>query len=120
MNDRQLGELVARRGDASLRCALHSDLPAVDAVTVVCYRPIQESYVNMLGEPCYEAVRHQPELSWEERKILQNRNLYAEHPDRLWVLEEGGDLFGYVSLWLVPEKQYGHIDNNGVHPSRAG
>ena len=95
---------------------------AVDALTVESYRPIFESYVAMLGEECYEAVRLEPELTWEERKIAQNRRLYDEHPDWLWVLDEDGDIFGFVSFWLLPEKSYGHIDNNGVprRSSRTG
>ena len=92
----------------------------MDALTVESYRPIQESYVAMLGDECYEAVRLEPELTWEERKIGQNRRLYDEHPDWLWVLEEEGDVFGFVSFWLFPEKSYGHIDNNGVRADRVG
>ena len=74
----------------------------------------------MLGEDCYAAVRPDPELTWEERKIGQNRDLFAKHPECVWVLEEDGNVFGFVTFWLVREKQYGHLDNNGVHPSRAG
>ena len=33
---------------------------------------------------------------------------------------DDGDVFGFVSFWLVPDQHYGHIDNNGVHPDRAG
>jgi GNAT superfamily N-acetyltransferase len=112
--------VVATKGDAVLRHAQEGDLEAVDALTVECYRPILESYVSMLGEECYEAVRLDPELTWGERKIRQNRQLYAEHPEQLWVLEDGGDVFGFVSFWLFPEKSYGHIDNNGVRADRAG
>lgn len=92
----------------------------MDALTVESYRPIQESYVAMLGHECYEAVRLEPELTWEERKIGQNRRLHEEHPDWLWVLDEDGDIFGFVSFWLVPEKSYGHIDNNGLRADRVG
>ena len=92
----------------------------MDALTVESYRPIFESYVAMLGEDCYEAVRLEPELSWEERKIQQNRRLYDEHPDWLWVLEEAGEVFGFVSFYLLPEKSYGHIDNNGLRADRVG
>jgi ribosomal protein S18 acetylase RimI-like enzyme len=113
-------EVIAERGGALLRHASEADLPAVDALTVVCYRPIWESYVAMLGTECYDAVRLDPELTWEERKIRQNRKLFAEHPDWLWVLADGDDVFGFVSFWLVREKNYGHIDNNGVSPERAG
>lgn len=42
----------------------------------------------MLGEELYEAVRHDPELTWEERKTAQNRRLFDEHPEWVWVLEE--------------------------------
>ena len=111
---------MAERDGAVLRHARDADLPIVDELTVLCYAPIQASYVAMLGEDCYAAVRHQPELTWEERRIGQNRRLYETHPDWVWVLERDDDFFGFVTFWLVPEQHYGHIDNNGVHPSHAG
>ena len=92
----------------------------MDALTVESYRPIFDSYLQLLGEDCYEAVRLEPELTWEERKIGQNRRLYDQHPDWLWVLDEDSDVFGFVSFWLVPEKSYGHLDNNGVRADRVG
>ena len=112
--------VVATKAGAVLRHASEEDLAAVDALTVESYRPIQESFVAMLGEDCYEAVRPEPELTWEERKIQQNRRLYSEHPDQLWVLDEDGDVFGFVSFWLFPDKSYGHIDNNGLRADRVG
>jgi GNAT superfamily N-acetyltransferase len=112
--------LVATKGGAALRHARDDDLEAVDALTVESYRPIFESYLAMLGEDCYDAVRLEPDLTWEERKIRQNRRLYDEHPDQLWVLEEDGDVFGFVSFWLFPDSSYGHLDNNGVRADRAG
>jgi len=110
--------LVATKDGAVLRHAQDDDLEVVDALTVESYRPIQESHVGMIGEDCYEAVRLEPELTWEERKIQQNRRLYDEHPEQLWVLEEDGNVFGFVSFWLFPA--YGHIDNNGLHADRVG
>jgi len=112
--------VVATKGGAVLRHAVEQDLAAVDALTVESYRAIQESFVAMLGDDCYDAVRLEPELTWEERKIQQNRRLYDEHPEQLWVLEEDGDVFGFVSFWLFPEKSYGHIDNNGLRADRVG
>ena len=103
-----------------LRAAQPADLPAVDELTVLCYAPIQASYVAMLGEECYDAVRHEPELTWEQRKIAQNRRLYERNPDWLWVLDDRGTVFVFVSFWLLPDQHYGHIDNNGVQPDRAG
>ena len=112
--------VIAERDGVVLRTAREGDLPAVDALTAACYAPIQASYVAMLGEDCYEAVRADPELSWEARKAKQNRRLFAEHPDQVWVLDEAGAVFGFVTFWLFPDQGYGHIDNNGVDPARVG
>ena len=112
--------IIARRGEATLRIASDADLEAIDRLTVEGYRPIQESYVSMLGAECYEAVRQQPELGWDERKTRQNRDLFAEHPDQLWVLDRDGDVFGFVSFWTFPAQSYGHIDNNAVRADEAG
>jgi ribosomal protein S18 acetylase RimI-like enzyme len=112
--------VIAERGEVVLRTADEDDLPAVDALTAICYAPIQASFVAMLGEDCYEAVRPAPELSWEARKAEQNRSLFAEHPDQVWVLDDDGRVFGFVTFWLFPERSYGHIDNNGVDPTRVG
>jgi len=95
-------------------------MPRIDEITVICYTPIFESYLAMLGGPCYEVVRHNPELTWEERKNKQNHDLFAEHPDWLWVLEDEAGVFGYISFYLIPAQGYGHIDNNGVRPERTG
>lgn len=111
--------VVATRENGVLRRARAEDLPRIDEITIICYTPIQESYVAMLGEECYERVRHQPELTWEERKIRQNRELYEEHPEWVWVLEDNGQVFGFVTFYLLPEQGYGHIDNNGIHPDHG-
>jgi len=112
--------IVARRGDVVLRQAHAEDLPRVDEITVICYTPIFESYVAMIGEECYQRVRHNPELTWDERKTGQNRRLYEEHPEWVWVLEDRGEVIGFITFYLFPQQGYGHIDNNGVHPDYAG
>ena len=111
---------IADRDGALLREARAEDLPAIDALTIEGYAPIQASYVSMLGEETHEAVRHRPELTWEQRKCAQNRDLFDEHPEQVWVLDHEGDVFGYVTFWLFPAQSYGHIDNNAVVPSEAG
>jgi ribosomal protein S18 acetylase RimI-like enzyme len=110
--------VIAERDGVVLREATPDDLDAVDRLTVEGYRTIQQSYVAMLGEDCHDAVRLEPERTWEERKIAQNRDLHAAHPDQLWVLDDGGDVFGFVSFWLFP--RHGHLDNNAVRGDRAG
>ena len=110
----------AERDGVVLRDARDDDFTAIDALTGDGYRAIQESYVSMLGRDLWETVRHEPELTWEERKIAQNRRLFAEHPEQVWVLDDDGDVFGYVTFWLFPDKSYGHIDNNAVRADRVG
>ncbi len=95
---------IAERDGATLRKARAEDLPAIDALTIEGYTPIQESYVAMLGEGIYEAVRHRPDLTWEERKCAQNRDLFDSHPEQVWV-ERDGDVFGYVTSWLFPARR---------------
>jgi ribosomal protein S18 acetylase RimI-like enzyme len=112
--------VIAERDGVVLREALQGDLPAIDRLTATAYAPIQESFVAMLGEDCYEVVHSDPGLSWEARKAKQNRDLYSEHPDQVWVLEDEGTIFGFVTFWLFPQRGYGHIDNNGVDPARVG
>jgi ribosomal protein S18 acetylase RimI-like enzyme len=112
--------VIAERSGVVLRGARDEDLVPVDEIAVICYRPIFESYVAMLGEACYEVVRNDPELTWEERKNGQVHRLYKEHADWVWVLEGDERIMGFITFWLVPEQGYGHIDNNGVHPDYAG
>ncbi len=111
---------IAEHKNAVLRTARSEDMASIDEITTICYTPINESYVDMLGKECYETVRHNPEMTWDERKNKQNHDLFAKHPDLLWVLEDDEGIFGYISFYLIPKQGYGHIDNNGVLPERAG
>jgi hypothetical protein len=112
--------VIAQRDDVLLRHATEADLPAIDGLTTVAYAPIQESFVAMLGSDLYEAVQADPGKTWDERKAAQNRRLFAEHPEQVWVLEDTGGVFGYVTFWLFPERGYGHLDNSAVDPSCRG
>ena len=107
--------MIARRGAAVLRHAREADFPAIEFLTVRGYASIQESFVSMVGEEIARMLQQGP---WEERKHAQNRRLFAEHREQVWVLEDAGGVFGYLTFWLFPE--YGHLDNNAVDPTRAG
>lgn len=74
----------------------------------------------MLGEETYEAVRDRPDLTLEERKCAQNRDLFDSHPEHVWVLARDGDVFGYVTYRFFPKQSYGHIDNDAVARADAG
>ena len=112
--------IIAERNETVLRHARDDDWPRVDELAILCYTPIQESYVSMLGEECYQAVRHDPHLTWQERKTEQIHRVYRETPQHVWVLERQGDVFGFVTFHLIPPKNMGQISNNGVHPEQTG
>ena len=97
--------MIAQRDGVVLRLASEEDLAAIDRLTAIGYAPIQESFVAMLGEDCYEAVLADPEQAWDERKAAQNRRLFAEHPEQVWVLDADGRIIGFVTFWLFPERQ---------------
>ena len=111
---------IAERDDVTLRPARAEDLPRVDEITIMCYRPIAESYIEMLGPECYEVVKPDRHLTWQERKTGQVHGLFAEHPEWVWVLQQADTIIGFITFYLFPDRGYGHIDNNGVHPDHAG
>ena len=43
---------IAEIENALLRTARPEDMASIDEITIICYTPINESYVNMLGEDC--------------------------------------------------------------------
>jgi ribosomal protein S18 acetylase RimI-like enzyme len=112
--------IIAERDGVLLRHATEADLPAIDGLTTVGYAPIQESFVAMLGSDLYDMVHADPRQTWDQRKAAQNRRLFGEHPEQVWVLEDTGWVFGYVTFWLFSERSYGHLDNSAVDPSCRG
>jgi ribosomal protein S18 acetylase RimI-like enzyme len=112
--------IIDARNGVVLRLARANDMHQIDEITIICYTAIAESYIQMLGPDCYEVVKHDPHLTWQERKTGQNHRLFADHPDWVWVLENDGRIIGFITFYLVPKQGYGHIDNNGVHPDYAG
>ena len=113
-------QVVAERDGVVLRHAREDDLQAIDALTARGYAAIQQSFVTMLGEDLYETVQADPEQTWAERKCGQNRRLFTEHPDQVWVLDADGEVVGFVTFWLLPERRYGHLDNNAVAEAWSG
>jgi hypothetical protein len=55
--------IIAERDRVILRQARQGDLQRVAEITILCYQPIFDSYLAMLGEDCYQVVRHDPELT---------------------------------------------------------
>ena len=112
--------IIAERESVVLRHATDADLPRLDEITIICYAPIVASFVEIVGEECVKGIYGNPDFDWQARKTKQVRDLYQEHPDQVWVLEEAGQAFGYVTFDLAPGRRVGFFDNNGVLPEKRG
>jgi ribosomal protein S18 acetylase RimI-like enzyme len=110
---------IAEREGTVLRFAESDDMPQIDKITSICYKAIHESWKALQGEDIYDCL-NDSSVSWQDRKNAQNHELYAEHPEWVWVLENAQSVFGYVTFKINVEKSLGIIDNNGVLPEHAG
>ena len=112
--------IIAERASVILRHATDADLPRLNEITIICYAPIAASFVEIVGEDCVRGIYGDPAYDWQARKTKQVRDLYRENPDQVWVLEDVGQVFGFVTFDLVPGRSVGFFDNNGVLPDRRG
>ncbi len=111
--------ILAQKNGLVLRQAAPEDFPKIDEITVICYTAIHESWVEMQSESIYEVLQT-PGVTWQERKIKQNHDLYAEHPEWVWVLEQDAEIIGFVTFKIDFEHHFGLIENNGILPQYAG
>jgi len=115
MNESQV-PIIAERNGVILRRAQDSDLPSLDEIVVVCYTPIHDSYVQVVGKECARCLRRNPELDWTVEKTNRVRKVYEDHPDCVWVLEKDGAIFGFVTFAIHRERNRAWIEENGVLP----
>jgi ribosomal protein S18 acetylase RimI-like enzyme len=112
--------IKAQRDGVILRQARDDDLPRVDEIMIECYTPIYDSYINTVGEDVYRGIRRNPDQDWRTEKTARIRKAYHEHPGCMWVLEDAGTVFGFVTFRLFPEQGRLWIEENGVIPERRG
>jgi GNAT superfamily N-acetyltransferase len=111
--------IITEQGGFVLRYATIDDFHEIDRITITCYTAIHKSWVEMQGEAIAEAL-HDPGMTWQERKTKQNHDLFAEHSEWVWVLEQNSIIIGFVSFKINYDRGLGIIDNNGVLPQYAG
>ena len=112
--------IIARKDGAILRRAQDSDLPSLNEIVVICYTPIHDSYVQIVGEECARGLRHNPEVDWTVEKTNRVRKAYENQPDGVWVLEQGGVVFGFVTFTVHRERNRAWIEENAVLPEHRG
>jgi GNAT superfamily N-acetyltransferase len=110
---------ISEKNGLVLRYATGDDMSHIDKITITCYTAIHESWIEMQSKAIAEALRTRGE-SWQERKTKQNHDLFAEHPEWVWVLEKDAEIVGFVTFKIITERRLGIIDNNGILPQYAG
>lgn len=105
--------IISEKNGVTLRHASEEDLTYLDEITIVCYKPIQESYVRIVGKAFSSEMVSE---DWKDRKTKQVRDLFLKCPENVWVLEQNGLVFGYLTFMIYTGKSLGVIDNNGVLP----
>jgi len=119
MNESQV-PIIAEKDGVILRRAQDSDLPRLDEIVVVCYTPIHDSYVKIVGEECARRLRRSPELDWTVEKTNRIRKAYEDQPNCVWVLEKNGAIFGFMTFTVLRERNRAWIEENGVLPEHRG
>jgi len=112
--------IIAKKDGTILRRVKDSDLPRLDEIVVVCYTPIHDSYVQVVGEECARGLRRNPELDWSVEKTNRIRKAYVDQPDGVWVLDKDGAIFGFVTFAIHRERNRAWIEENGVLPEYRG
>ncbi|MGY5858916.1 MAG: GNAT family N-acetyltransferase [Candidatus Thorarchaeota archaeon] len=111
--------IIVENDELVLRQAEPSDMSSIDEITIICYTAIAENWIEMQSETISEVLRD-PNMTWQERKTKQNHDLFAEHPEWVWVLEQNSNIIGFVTFKINYDRGLGIIDNNGILPQNAG
>jgi len=112
--------IIAVKDGVILRRVKDSDLPRLDEIVVICYTPIHDSYVKIVGEECARGLSRNPEVDWSVEKTNRVRKTYEDYPGCVWVLEQGGVVFGFVMFAVHRERNRAWIEENGVLPGHRG
>ncbi|MDF1539138.1 MAG: GNAT family N-acetyltransferase, partial [Candidatus Thorarchaeota archaeon] len=110
---------IATKNEFALRFATKEDFPRIDEITITCYQAIYDSWVAMHGKELHFHL-NDPKEDWEAKKTKQNHDLFAKHPEWVWVLEKDAVIIGFVTFLLKRDKSIGIIENNVVLPEFAG
>ena len=110
---------IVEKDGLIIRQAQLSDMSSIDEITIICYTAIAESWTEMQSKGISEALRDSS-MTWQERKTKQNHDMFAEHPEWVWVLEQNSTIIGFITFKINFNRGLGIIDNNGVLPEFAG
>jgi ribosomal protein S18 acetylase RimI-like enzyme len=94
-----------------------SDLPAMQRLRQAAFKPVFQSFRDIVGEQIYSIalVKSDSEQAELLDSICKSGSIH-----QVFVAEINGDIAGFVSFSLNHEKRTGEIGLNAVHPNQAG
>ena len=97
---------------AVLRPGTRSDLPAVQFVNLAAFRPIDESFAEILGSEIYPLAYP----DWQESQQRQLAELVNKPNVRMFVAETDSVIVGFLIVELNSETLVGELSMLAVHP----
>ncbi len=97
---------------ASIRQATVNDVEGMQEIAVLAWKPIYGLRENLMGQELFNTVFP----DWRAEKSSQVSSHFKRHPQWTIVIEEGGEVLGFLTYSLDEKKRIGEIGNNAVHP----
>jgi ribosomal protein S18 acetylase RimI-like enzyme len=101
----------------NIRRFQEADLPAMQQVRQAAFKPVFQSFRDIVGEEIYLlALSHSDR---EQAELLESL-CKAGSADKMFVVTIDETIVGFASFSLNHEKRTGEIGLNAVHPDQAG
>ena len=100
----------------TVRPARPDDAPRCGDIAVAAWEPVYASFRKMLGDALFELRCY----GWQDGKRRQVEGHIGQYPDLAIVTELDGQIVGFLTFRLFPDKSTGEIFNNAVDPACQG
>ncbi|MGD9497304.1 MAG: GNAT family N-acetyltransferase [Armatimonadota bacterium] len=100
----------------AIRLARPEDAQRCGEIAVAAWRCIFEGWRELIGERAWQDCFG----DWEQQKRSSVTRQITVHPQAAIVTELGGEIVGFLTWRLDPERGVGEISNNAVDPPHQG
>ena len=101
----------------TFRAFAPDDLPRLHAIRDAAFKPVFQSFRDLLGEEIAGVALASVE---REQAELLDKIAAADSADELFVAETDGEIVAFCSLSLDQDSKLGEIELNAVHPDHQG
>lgn len=101
-----------------IRRATGGDMDRVGQIARQAWRPIHDSFEEIMGKEMHDAVC----ADWEADKEAQVHGQYERNPEWFWVVEDAatGEVVAFLTIRVDWKRSLGTIANNAVAPEAQG